>query len=144
MNDKPKFEPLSEKQHKRNLDKLLYKIGQCVDYQCFYALEEDFNKIGLTIQTTSRNRMILCKLQDGSPVTEKIIDDYIFVGSLDESTKELTDRTVEKICDFVRTNVGTPGKVENIAKVWRNGLRMYQSAISIANEDIERVVGEMT
>ena len=56
-----------------DVDKLIYRIGQCTDYQCLYALEEVFNKSGLTIQTTSRNRMILCKLREGKPVSEHVI-----------------------------------------------------------------------
>jgi len=134
--DKPLLDEVS-------LNKLIYKIGQCIDYQSLFALEEEFNRIGLTLQTTSRNRMVLCKLIKGRPITERVIEDYIFVGGLDELSKELTDRATEKICDFVRTNAGTAGKVENIAKVWRNGLRMYESAISIVNEDVERIAGEL-
>jgi hypothetical protein len=127
----------------REVDKLIYKIGQCIDYQSLYALEESFNKCGMTIQTTSRNRMILCKLRDGKPVTESIVDDYIFIGNLDDLSHEISDRASIKISDFVRTNVGKSSKVENIARVWRNGLRMYESTIKIMNEDINRVAGEI-
>ena len=132
-----------EEEKNNDVDKLIYRIGQCTDYQCLWALEESFNKSGLTIQTTSRNRMILCKLVGGNPISENIIDDYIFVGSLDEMSRELTDRTVEKICDFVRTNAGKSDKVKNIGKVWRNGLRMYESTIKIMNEDVEEIAGEL-
>lgn len=132
-----------EEEKNNDVDKLIYRIGQCTDYQCLWALEESFNKSGLTIQTTSRNRMILCKLVGGKPISENIIDDYIFVGSLDEMSRELTDRTVEKICDFVRTNAGKSDKVKNIGKVWRNGLRMYESTIKIMNEDVEEIAGEL-
>lgn len=123
--------------------KLVYKIGQCIDYQSLYAMEELFNKCGLTIQTTSRNRMILCKLRDGQPISKDIIDDYIFVGSLDVSDHEMTDRAIEKICDFVNNNHGKADTVKNVAKVWRNGLRIYDASIFITNEDQQRVVGEM-
>lgn len=132
--DTPKTTP-----NKQDLGKLLYKIGQSIDYQSIYALEESFNKVGLTIQTTSHNRMILCKLVNGGPITENVVDDYIFIGSLDERGKEVTDRVAEKVCDFVRTNAGPAGKVENTARVWRNGLRMYESIISIVNEDVKKI-----
>ncbi len=138
-----KFTPLSDKEHQANLGRLLYKIEQCIDYQNLYSLEEDFNRVGLTVQATSRNQMILCKLINGSPVTENVIDDYIYIGSTNELNKELSERASEKISDFVRTNAGSPGKVENIARVWRNGLRMYSSKIAIANEDIDRISGEL-
>ena len=124
------------------LQKLIYKIGQCIDYQSLYALEESFNKCGLTIQTTSRNRMILCKLREGRPLSESVIDDYIFVGGIDINTNEISDRAAEKICDFVRTAHGTADTVKNVARVWRNGIRMYES-VSIVNEDQQQVAGEM-
>lgn len=126
-----------------SVDKLVYKIGQCIDYQSLYALEESFNNCGLTIQTTSLNRMILCKLIDGKPVTESVVDDYIFVGGLNDMSREITERAVIKICDFVRTCSGKANKVENVARVWRNGLRMYESTISIMNEDVNEVAGEI-
>lgn len=136
-------EPVEESANSPALDKLVYKIGQCTDYQCLYALEEAFNSCGLTVQTTSNSRMILCKLRNGKPITEQVIDDYIFIGSLDERAKELSDRVSEKICDFVRTNAGKASKVENVARVWRNGLRLYESTLRIMNEDVNRVAGDM-
>lgn len=121
------------------VDKLIYKIEQCIDYQNLYALEADFNKNGLTVQTTSNSRVILAKLRNGKPVTKGVITDYIFVGSLADSTKELSDRAVTKICDFVRTNCGKSGKVKDNARVWRNGVRMYEASIVIMNEDIHEI-----
>lgn len=126
----------------RDLEKLLYKISQCIDYQNLYALEEDLNRVGLSIQTTSRNRMILCRLVEGKAITEHLIDDYIFVGNLSDSTKELSENVIQKISDFVRNNSGEPGKIENLARVWRNGLRMYDSII-VVNEDVNMIADEL-
>lgn len=125
-----------------NLSKLLYKISQCIDYQNLYALEEDFNKAGLSVQTTSRNRMILCRLVEGKIITERVIDDYIFIGSLDESTKELSESQIQKISDFVRNRSGDPSTVQNKARVWRNGLRMYDS-VMVVNEDVNNIADDM-
>ena len=138
MNDVDKPKPVAN----NLIEKLIYKIGQCIDYQSLYALEESFNKCGLTIQTTSRNRMILCKLRDGRPVSESVVDDYIFIGGIDDMGRELSERATEKISDFVRTNSGKPDKVQNMARVWRNGLRMYD-AVSIVNEDQQMIAGEV-
>lgn len=118
------------------LDKLIHKIDQCIDYQSLYALEEDFNKNGLSIQTTTNNKMILCKLRDGKIIAENVVDDYIFIGSTNTSTNELSDRAVIKISDFVRTNADKADTVKDMARVWRNGLRVYESAVKIVNEDI--------
>lgn len=126
-----------------NTDKLTYKIRQCIDYQSLYALEEEFNDAGLTIQTTSQNRVILCKLVNGKPKADKVIDDYIFVGSLDTSTNEISDRAAQKIVDFVNNAKGKKDKVKNIARVWRDGLRMYESSIAIMHEDVQLIVGNL-
>jgi len=118
--------------------KLLYKISQCIDFQNLYALEEEFNKVGLTIQTTSKNRMILCKLRKGRPLAEKVVDDYIFIGTLDNPTREITEKVAEKISDFVRNNQGKSDKVKDLARVWRNGLKMYEDIV-VVNEDVNYV-----
>jgi hypothetical protein len=133
---------LEKKSNTKELERLIYKIGQCIDYQSLYALEESFNRCGLTIQTTSRNRMILCKLRDGRPVSESVVDDYIFIGGIEDMSREISNRASEKISDFVRTNAGAAGKVQNMARVWRNGLRMYDS-VSIVNEDQQRIAGDL-
>ncbi|MDP1710858.1 MAG: hypothetical protein Q8K86_00170 [Candidatus Nanopelagicaceae bacterium] len=134
---------LTTEEMKPNVDRLIYKIEQCTDYQCLYALEEEFNKAGLTVQATPKNRMILCKLRNGRPLAESVVDDYIFIGGLDGMSNEPSDRTVSKISDFVRTNAGSAGKVQNCARVWRNGLRMYEATISVMNEDVQHIAGDL-
>lgn len=130
-------------ENNKNLEKLLHKISSCIDYQCLYALEEWFNKVGLTVQTTSRNRLILCRLdKEGKVISDSVIDDYIFVGNLDELGKELSDRATQKISDFVRNHAGGPGKVLDKARVWRNGLRMYEDII-IVNEDVQEIADKL-
>ena len=125
-----------------NLESLVNKIQSSTDYHCIYALEEEFNKCGLTIQPTSRNRMALCRMVDGRPISEKVVEDYIFIGSVDDLSKDLTDRIVDKVCQFVRTNAGAPGEIQNVARQWRNGIRMYEDTLMIANEDVIHI-GEM-
>lgn len=118
------------------ISKLLYKVEQCIDYQNLYALEESFNKCGLTIQATSNRRMVLAKIKNGKVVANNIIEDFIFVGSYDEANRELTDRAVEKICDFIRNNAGKPGKIKNVPRVFRGGIKMYGNTIDVKNEDV--------
>lgn len=120
---------------REDVENLVRKIYQCMDYQNVYALENDFNKVGLSVQTTSNGRMVLCKLQEGKIVAENVVDDFIFIGSIEGATKELSERAVNKIQEFVRASAGSPGKVMNMARVWRNGLHMYESTIPIMNEE---------
>lgn len=122
---------------------IISKVHQCIDYQSLYALEEDFNKVGLTIQSTSNGRVILCRIEDNKPCATKIVEDYIFVGSLSESTKELSDRATNKIADFINNNKSVQSEVKDIARVWRNGVRMYGDTIRIVNEDVEFIADNM-
>jgi hypothetical protein len=103
----------------------------CLDYQALYSMEPDFNEIGLTVQTTPNKRMILCKIQDNKPLAESIIDDYIYIGSLETATREISERAADKIGNFVKAAAGEAGKIENIARNWQDGLRMYGQAFSI-------------
>lgn len=118
------------------------KVRQCIDFQSIYALEEDFNKVGLTVQTTSSNRVVLCKIVEGKPSAKQVIDDYIFIGSLDNSLIELSDRTAGKIVDFINNNRSGPSKIADVPRTWRNGLKMYEQSIAIVNEELEVAVEE--
>lgn len=122
---------------------LISKIRQCIDWQSIYALEEEFNSCALTIQTTPNNRVILCRIEKNKPVAKSIIDDYIFLASMSNSFDELSERAEQKLIDFVQNRCGKPTSIKNIAKVWRNGLRMYEAPISIVNEDMEFVAASV-
>ncbi len=118
---------------------IYYKIRHCPDFQSLYGLEDDFNKIGLTVQTTQKNRVILCKIVNGKIKADKIIEDFIFIGSIEKADHELSESITEKIIDFVLNTKGKKSKIENIARAWRNGLRMYDSTIVVTNEDVQYV-----
>jgi len=122
---------------KDSLASLIYKINQCIDYQTVYCLEDDFNKVGLTIQTTSKNRVILCKIKSGKPISGRPIDDYIFIKGLDNATEEVSPSAAEKIIAFVQNAKGQPGTIKNVARKWQDGLRMYEQTIAIMHESEE-------
>ncbi len=120
-------------------ERLLVKVSGCPNYRTLYAMEADFNSAGLTIQTTTGNRIILCRLVKGRPVAKEAMTDFIFIGSLDGADRDLDDRVSQKICDFISNTEGPAGTVKDIARSWRNGLRMYESSIAIVNEDINYI-----
>lgn len=117
-----------------NVDKLISRIKSCIDYHSICAMEGAFNSVGLTIQSTPKNRMILCKLDKDKPKADEVGIDYIFLGD-----GEISERAENKIIDFVLNNAGDSGKVKDNARVWRNGLRMYEQTISIMNEDVSHI-----
>ena len=117
---------------------ILARIDQCIDWQTLYALEDNFNEVGLTIQTTSNKRMVLCKLKNGKPVSNKVIDDYIFIGGLDVSMNEISAAAIEKLKAFVQNASGKKDTVKNVARKWKDGLRMYEASIAIMRDDTEK------
>ena len=120
---------------RKAVDKLINRIRACFDYQSLYAMEDGFNSIGLTIQTTAKNRMILCRIVDNKAKASAVGEDYIFIGGLDNS-QEYTERAEQKIVDFILNNASEKSEVKDTARVWRNGLRMYESTIVVESEDI--------
>lgn len=135
----PRIKELNE----NDLKAIIYKLHQCINCECLCAMESDFNKIGLTIQTTSKDRIVLCRVEDGKPITEHVIDDYIFIGEATKLSTELSERAVEKISSFIQANAGPSETVRNNIRSWRDGLRMAGAPIEITNEDVNKVAGEM-
>lgn len=120
---------------KQAVDKLIKRIKSCYNYQSIYAMEDGFNSVGLTIQTTPKNRMILCKIVEGTASAKEVGSDYIFLGNLENIT-EFNERAEQKIIDFVLNNASNAGTITNDAKVWRNGVRMYESTVFVESEEI--------
>ena len=121
-------------------DRAIEKIRNCIDYNALYCMEEDFNRVGLTIQQTPKRRMILCKIINGRPYAEKIIEDYIFISSLDNRDAEVSLRAIDCIINFVQAASSDPSKVEDVARTWMDGVRLYGKTIRIMEESISRAI----
>jgi len=113
------------------LANIVNKVYQCTDYQTLYAMESDFNQVGLTIQTTSNNRMILCKIADSKPKASEAMTDYIYVGGLDMSMQSIGFEFALKIIVFIVNAKGAKGELKNLARKWQDGLRMYGQAVTV-------------
>jgi hypothetical protein len=120
------------------VDNLIARIRACFDYHSLYAMEDGFNSVGLTIQTTAKNKVILCKIVNSKPAASEVGTDYIFIGQLD-TNQEYNERIEQKIIDFILNNASKSSKIKDTARVWRNGLRMYESAMVLESEDINYV-----
>lgn len=115
-----------------DLEKLLAKLDESTNYDDVYALEEDFNRIGMSIHQTTNNRLILCKSVNGKPVVENVLNDYIFIGDANKSDKRFTDGVVNKIIDFVKENAGQSSQCES------------EFIITIINEDKQFAIDSIT
>ena len=123
------------------LQELLYKLKRSVTCSCLYALEEDFNQCGLSLQTTLKNRMILCKIKDNQPYHEEFMKDYIYVGKAEED-RELSKRAIECVMEFVEEAASGSTEIKHEAPSYQNNVSMYGKVI-VMNEDVEAVAGDV-
>ena len=110
-----------------------------MNYHTLYALEKDFNAVGLTIQVTEQNWMALCKVVNGSIVAERVLEDFLFLGRIEDKHLEISPRALDVLVDFVSNKASVPSIVQNCERVWRSGVCIYDKAISIMHEDVNRV-----
>jgi hypothetical protein len=129
------------------LENLVEKIGKCANYEMLFCLEEDFNSIGLTLQPTKQNKVVLCKLKSGVPLARRIFEDYIHIGSLEDRSKEIPHRLLECIREFTENNVGKPDSPKNVARSWQSAQTgLYGSFINAQNDipQISQIADELT
>jgi hypothetical protein len=129
------------KEYNSDLEELVYKLKNSVTCSCLYALEENFNRVGLTLQTTTKNRMVLCKIQNSKPYCKKFMDDYTFLGVAEED-KELSKRAIECIIEFVMGAASKPAKLKKEQRKWQDDISIYGKII-VVNEDIEAVANAL-
>ena len=124
------------------LNKVKKKIRMSLSCSNLLAMEEDFNKIGLTIQTTTKNRIILCKIKDEQPYCREICEDYIFIGSYDGGDQILSDRVIDTLVEFVDNAHSKPAKVVDKMRSWQRNVSMYGKVI-LVNEDVHALSQEI-
>lgn len=138
--DKPKQSgPVKETSNKVGAwyDDLIRRVNQCVDWKTLYELREDFACIGLIVQETSGARKILCRMEEGKPISKRVIDDYIFVGSKDTMDEEIGERALEVMLHFIESNASRPQTLMNDAQSYSQNTALYGKPVRLANEDQE-------
>lgn len=98
---------------------LIRKIKKCDDPEMLLSLEEDFNKIGLSLQQANSGKLLLCKIVDGRPVVTKSFDDYVPIGRLAE---ELTEKAINRVIGFVVENNSKPATIDDSKNIGNYGL----------------------
>jgi len=118
---------------------LLYKIRNLVYLDTIFSLEEDFNRIGLTVQLSSGNRAILCKIVEGRAAASSVMDDYMFLGSFagTEAKQEVPPKLIATLSDFVMNKAGASAKVTSAPRRWQHGIKTYGQIIRILDEDVQ-------
>jgi len=117
------------------LQDLLHKLKYIISCSCLFALEEEFNNCGLSLQTTTKGRTILCRIKDGRPQCKEFVKDYIYVGVADED-REFSQRILERMVEFVISAASDPDKITKDMPKWQDNTSLYGKIIMV-NEDIE-------
>jgi hypothetical protein len=121
------------------LKKLIEKIEKCANYEMLFCLEEDFNSIGLTLQPTKQNKIVLCKIKGGVPSARRIFEDYIHIGSIEDRSKEIPNRLLECIREFTVSNVGEPDSVKNVGRSWQGAQTGLYGSFTRVDNDLPQI-----
>jgi hypothetical protein len=119
-------------------DRLLLKLRSVVYFDTLYAMEREFNSVGLSIQCTTCNRQVLCRVCRGKPIIGNMLDDYIFIGSLDNKNAEVPEKLLSVVTDFMMNNAGSPCVLMNAPRKWQRNTSTY-GQILIVHEDVQRI-----
>lgn len=138
IQQEPISRPISDPAQIREcLRNLVGKIKYCHSWCNFYQLREEFHKYGLSIENTESGRYILCSVsQDGIPIRENIIDDYIFLGNHHQLDEVIDRKTEEIVCNFICKNAipGANVSVRTSKDYQDKNFRMYGDSMSIEEE----------
>lgn len=115
------------------LQNLINKIRRCDCWNTLYSLAEEFKKYGLSIEHTNGGRHALCRLENGQPVVESILDDFIFIEGTDAHS-EISPRAMEVITDFT-WRCATKAQTTPELPAHKRRYSLYGKPIRIHNEN---------
>ena len=92
-----------------SLPALISKLRLVTEPTALMELEEQFNAIGLTVQTNQVGKMFLCQIDEGKPSCMAIFEDYIPICM---TTDCLNDSIRNIIFEFVIANVREPKTID--------------------------------
>ena len=116
-------------------DSLLERVKHCYDWKSIYTLKDDFEKVGLTIHDTSGGRKVLCRIEEGKPIVNNIVDDYIFMGTSANLDEEVSKRALEVILYFLENKAGEPRVVLDNSQSYSKDMSLYGKPLKIYAED---------
>lgn len=123
-------------------DQLVKRIQQCYNWRSIYELSEDLHRIGLTIRDTNGGRMILCRMEEGRPIADKIVDDYIFVGAKDCLDEEISSRAMEVITDFIHSNASYPQTLIRDGQDYTKDMALYGKPLEFGKRRQQRPLSD--
>ena len=122
-----------------SLYKLLQRVNRCATYENLKKLEENFNSIGLTIQSSISNNLLLCKIVENAPASSELGEDHIFIASSKELDNEISERRLDILSDFIKEMADEPAELVD-DKEPLSGASPIAGTIVVMHEDIEKYV----
>ncbi len=116
-----------------SLDNLLNKIKLCDNWRTLYALSEDFSNHGILMKVTSSGKHTLCRIANGMPVYDNIIDDFIFIEHSGDEFDIIPQRSIDLISEFVNTNASN-NKASYDTPNYLKSYGLYGQPINIVSE----------
>ena len=123
-----------------SLYKLLQRVNRCATYENLKKLEENFNSVGLTIQSSISNNLLLCKIVENAPSSSEMGEDHIFIASSKELDNEISERRLDILSDFIKETADEPAEVAGDDKEPFSGASPIAGDIVVMHEDIEKFV----
>ena len=119
------------------------KLLICADLSSLESMEEDFNNVGLTLQQTVSDKVILCRIENGKPCADVIFEDYMIIGYARECARRISKDTRDSLMIFVARNKGKPAKVIEDGQSYGNQSMLYADNGIIVDDHVGLVMQAM-
>ncbi len=108
---------------------IINKIKSCCDYRSLTQLSEDLEQVGVTIQPLASGKHILCRIYDGKPIADEIIEDFIYLEK-QSLLEDITALQRDIIVDFVERNT-TENRLATDKKDYHVNYNLYGKAFGV-------------
>ncbi len=116
------------------------ELARSIDlYRClddFMTLESKFNQIGMTIQRTVGNNVILCKIVNNRPQANNLLEDYVFICK--NRNNALDENRIRLIQKFILENADDPSFIQNRDHTDFGGMNIRFGKIFIAGRRYQK------
>jgi len=123
--------------------KLVRAVTSCYTFGDLYSISEEFSKHGLALVETNGGNYLLCRVENGQPIAENIIDDYIFAGSSKVINDRIPADLKECIIKFVEENRSGEAVKQVPRRSWTANTSVFGPPLFVKNEDMQQVMFNM-
>ena len=126
-----------------NIQEMARRIDACTNFGELYTLSEELAKIGLAVCECHSHRVVLCRVEDGHPIKERLSDDFIFIGSTRHECESIPESLRKCVIEFIERNASAEQEVKRDAYKWNGFYKLYASPVTITNDDVASTMQDM-